>query len=89
MSCVTARLSPFLPRQEVKQWSKIMLERMAELKPLVLCFNGKGIYEVYSGKKCEVGIQEDRLPGTDTVSIVGGRGNSSCVKLLPSLRWCT
>lgn len=60
----------------MKQWSKIMLERMAELKPLVLCFNGKGIYEVYSGKKCQVGIQEERLPGTDTVSLAGGWGDS-------------
>lgn len=51
----------------MKEWSEIMLQRMAELKPLVLCFNGKGIYEIYRGKKCEIGIQEERLPGTDTV----------------------
>ena len=48
----------------------MMLERMAQLKPLVLCFNGKGIYEIYDGKKCEVGIQ-GKLPGTDTVSCHG------------------
>lgn len=40
---------------------------MADLKPLVLCFNGKGIYEIYRGKKCAIGIQDERLPGTDTV----------------------
>jgi len=54
-------------RKEMKEWSIIMLQKMAELKPLVLCFNGKGIYEIYRGKKCEIGIQEERLPGTDTV----------------------
>ena len=47
-----------------------MLERMAQLKPLVLCFNGKGIYEIYSGKKCSIGIQEEKLPGTETVSVL-------------------
>lgn len=57
----------FLFRKEMKEWSQIMLQKMAELKPLVLCFNGKGIYEIYRGKKCEIGIQEERLPGTDTV----------------------
>lgn len=46
-----------------------MIERMKELKPLVACFNGKGIYEIFSGvKKCEVGTQTEPLPGTDTVS---------------------
>ena len=55
-------------RKEIKEWSKVMLERMAQLRPLVLCFNGKGIYEIYSGKKCEVGIQ-GKLPGTETVSV--------------------
>lgn len=54
-------------RKEMKEWSTIMLQKMAELKPLVLCFNGKGIYEIYRGKKCEIGIQDERLPGTDTV----------------------
>lgn len=47
-----------------------MLQRMAELKPLVLCFNGKGIYEIYKGKKCSIGIQDERLPGTETVSLL-------------------
>ena len=26
----------------MKEWSKVMIERMKELKPLVACFNGKG-----------------------------------------------
>lgn len=46
-----------------------MIERMKELKPLVACFNGKGIYEIYNGGKCEVGLQSQPLPGTDTVRI--------------------
>jgi TDG/mug DNA glycosylase family protein len=65
----TTRSSNDLTRKEIKEWSKVMLERMAQLRPLVLCFNGKGIYEIYSGKKCEVGIQ-GKLPGTETVVYV-------------------
>ena len=66
-------------RKEMKEWSEIMLQRMAELKPLVLCFNGKGIYEIYRGKKCEIGIQEERLPGTDTVKTNCIFGNHNIV----------
>ena len=90
----TLHISFHLPgsRQEVKEWSKIMLERMADLKPLVLCFNGKGIYEVYSGKKCQVGIQDERLPGTDTVCWWVGEVNSlpcpAPSPTSPTLRLC-
>lgn len=51
----------------MKEWSQVMIERMKELKPLVACFNGKGIYEIFSGGKCAVGLQEQPLPGTETV----------------------
>lgn len=57
-------------RKEMKEWSQVMIERMKELKPLVACFNGKGIYEIFNGGKCEVGIQPLPLPGTETVSRV-------------------
>lgn len=52
----------------MKEWSAVMIERMKELKPLVACFNGKGIYEIFNGGKCTVGLQEQPLPGTETVS---------------------
>ena len=66
-NAVHSHMCVCLHRKEMKEWSEIMLQRMAELKPLVLCFNGKGIYEIYKGKKCDIGIQDERLPGTDTV----------------------
>ena len=52
----------------MKECSKVMIERMKDLKPLVACFNGKGIYEVFSGGKCELGLQPQPLPETKTVS---------------------
>jgi len=51
----------------MREWSAVMIERMKELRPLVACFNGKGIYEIFNGGKCTVGIQPEPLPGTDTV----------------------
>ena len=48
-------------------WSKVWIERIRELKPLIVCFNGKGIYEIFKGNKCELGLQPDPVLGTDTV----------------------
>ena len=48
----------------------MMTERIKELKPLIVCFNGKGTYESYYGDKCDWGLQPKPIPGTDTVSII-------------------
>ena len=56
-------------RKEMQLWSKVMIERVRELKPLIVCFNGKGIYEIFSGNKCQLGLQPEPVDGTDTVSI--------------------
>ena len=54
-------------RKEMQLWSKVWIERIRELKPLIVCFNGKGIYEIFKGNKCEVGLQPEPVTGTDTV----------------------
>ena len=46
----------------------MMTERIKELKPLIVCFNGKGTYENYFGDKCDWGLQPEPVPGTNTVS---------------------
>ena len=51
----------------MQAWSKVMIERLRELKPLIICFNGKGIYETFCGSKCELGLQPEPVDGTDTV----------------------
>ena len=63
-------LFPLLPRsrKEIEEWSKVMTKRIKELKPLIVCFNGKGTYESYLGDKCDWGLQPEPIPGTSTVS---------------------
>ena len=36
-------------RKEIKDWSGIMIDRMKDLKPLIVCFNGKGKGHAHSG----------------------------------------
>ena len=56
-----------LSRKEIEEWSKVMVERIKDLKPLIVCFNGKGTYERFLGDKCDWGLQSDPIPGTNTV----------------------
>lgn len=60
-----------LTRREIKEGSAVLLEKLQTFRPKVAVFNGKLIYEVFSGKKdfC-FGKQPDTIAGTNTVSFV-------------------
>lgn len=57
-----------LTRKEIKEGSQILLEKLQTFRPKIAVFNGKLIYEVFSGKKdfC-FGRQPDTVHGTNTV----------------------
>lgn len=59
-----------LTRREIKEGSAVLLEKLQTYRPKVAVFNGKLIYEVFSGKKdfC-FGKQPDTVAGTNTVSM--------------------
>eukprot|EP00731_Ephydatia_muelleri_P001750 Em0001g1750a len=59
----TTRSADELSRKEMKEWSKVMIERMKELKPLVACFNGKAVYVMpsTSGRAATYPKRADKL----------------------------
>lgn len=59
-----------LTRREIKQGSQILLEKLQKFRPKIAVFNGKLIYEVFSGKKdFPFGRQSEFVEGTNTVSV--------------------
>ena len=49
---------------------RILLEKLQQYRPKIAVFNGKGIYEVFSGKKeFTFGKQPECIDGTNTVSL--------------------
>lgn len=58
-----------LTRKEIKDGCRILLEKLQKFRPKIAVFNGKLIYEVFSGKKdFYFGKQADIVEGTNTVS---------------------
>lgn len=56
----TTRSAAELSRNEIKEGREASLKMIKNSNPLVVCFNGKGIYEIFADKKrCTVGLQED------------------------------
>lgn len=59
-----------LTRKEIKEGSQILLEKLKRFKPKIAVFNGKLIFEVFSGKKdFNFGKQPEPIDGTTTVSL--------------------
>ena len=55
-----------ITREEYKEGKEILRKKIEQLKPRVVCFVGKGVYQEYSGlKKAPWGRQEEAVvPGT-------------------------
>ncbi|KAH8373753.1 hypothetical protein KR009_009394 [Drosophila setifemur] len=71
-----------LTRKEIKEGSRILLEKLQSFRPKVAVFNGKLIFEVFSGKKeFHFGRQPDRVDGTDTYIWVMPSSSARCAQL--------
>ncbi|RBP96338.1 G/U mismatch-specific uracil-DNA glycosylase [Cytobacillus firmus] len=55
-----------ITKEEYKEGREELIKKISDLKPKIICFVGKGVYQEYSGrKKLPWGIQEDSVvPGT-------------------------
>jgi TDG/mug DNA glycosylase family protein len=50
-------------RQEFAEGRVLLAQKLEELKPRVVAFNGKGVYERFSGRTCKLGLQKETLYG--------------------------
>ena len=56
-----------LSKAEIREGAELLKAKLAKYKPKIAIFNGKAIYEVYSGtKQFMFGKQPHKMPGTDT-----------------------
>ncbi|XP_030762330.1 uncharacterized protein LOC115887130 [Sitophilus oryzae] len=71
-----------LTRKEIKEGSQILLEKLRKFRPKIAVFNGKLIYEVFSGKKdFKFGRQPDLVDGTNTHMWVMPSSSARCAQL--------
>jgi TDG/mug DNA glycosylase family protein len=52
-----------IERQEFAEGRVLLAQKLEELKPRVVAFNGKGVYERFSGRTCKLGLQKETLYG--------------------------
>ncbi len=71
-----------LAKSEIREGAEILREKLAKYRPKIAVFNGKSIYEVYSGqKKFMFGRQPEKMEGTDTWVWVMPSSSARCAQL--------
>eukprot|EP00054_Salpingoeca_dolichothecata_P016973 m.100699 g.100699 ORF g.100699 m.100699 type:complete len:124 (-) comp22248_c0_seq1:26-397(-) len=57
-------------RTEIAKGAQLLQEKILKFQPKVVCFNGKGIYEIFSKeKKCKTGLQTTKI-GTTQIFVM-------------------
>ncbi len=68
----TTRGSGNLTRKEIEDGTQVLLGKIKKCRPQIAVFNGKGIYEIFSGNKdFHFGKQPEKIDGTETVRKAG------------------
>jgi len=50
-----------LPREQFRRGRQALRRKLCRVRPLVVSFNGKGVYELFSGRPCQLGAQSESL----------------------------
>ena len=61
---LVARSSPTmddLSLEEMREGAALLREKVRRYQPRVVCFNGKRIFEVFAGRRCQLGLQPERV----------------------------
>uniref|UniRef100_A0A2P2I1A9 G/T mismatch-specific thymine DNA glycosylase n=1 Tax=Hirondellea gigas TaxID=1518452 RepID=A0A2P2I1A9_9CRUS len=78
----TTRGSADLTRKEIKEGGQHLLSKLQQYQPRIAVFNGKGIYEIFSGKKeFSFGRQPEKIEGTHTHVWVMPSSSARCAQL--------
>src|SRR6202163_418041 len=60
-----------IERQDFSEGRVLLAQKLEDLRPRVIAFNGKMVYEKFTGRACKLGLQKELLYG-------------ACVFVLPS-----
>lgn len=54
-----------LTREEFAEGRVLLAQKLEEYRPRLVAFNGKMVYEKFSGRQCTLGVQDEQLYGAD------------------------
>src|ERR1700685_3539744 len=65
-----------LERQEFAEGRVLLAQKLEEMRPRVIAFNGKVVYEKFAGRPCQLGLQKGKLYGAQVFVLPSTRGEN-------------
>jgi TDG/mug DNA glycosylase family protein len=66
-----------IERQEFAEGRVLLAQKLEDLKPRVIAFNGKMVYEKFSGRTCKLGLQKEKLYGAHVFVLPSTSGQNA------------
>jgi len=65
-----------IERQEFAEGRVLLAQKLEELRPKVIAFNGKIVYEKFAGRECKLGLQKEQLYGAQVFVLPSTNGQN-------------
>jgi len=66
-----------IERQEFAEGRVLLAQKLEELRPRVIAFNGKMVYEKFAGRPCKLGLQKEKLYGAHVFVLPSTSGQNA------------
>jgi mismatch-specific thymine-DNA glycosylase len=76
-----------LERQEFAEGRVLLAQKLEEMKPKVIAFNGKMVYEKFTGRACKLGLQKEMLYGAQVFVLPSTSGQNGGTERAVKMRY--
>jgi mismatch-specific thymine-DNA glycosylase len=76
-----------IERQEYAEGRVLLAQKLEEMKPRVVAFNGKMVFEKFSGRPCKLGLQKEKLYGAQVFVLPSTSGQNGGTERAVKMRY--
>ena len=76
-----------LERQEFAEGRVLLAQKLEEMRPKVIAFNGKMVYEKFAGRECKLGLQKEQLYGAQVFVLPSSSGVNAGTERAVKMRY--
>jgi mismatch-specific thymine-DNA glycosylase len=76
-----------IERQEFAEGRVLLAQKLEELRPRVIAFNGKMVYEKFAGRPCKLGQQKEKLYGAHVFVLPSTSGQNGGTSASVKMRY--
>src|SRR6202047_5480612 len=76
-----------IERQEFSEGRVLLAQKLEDLRPRVIAFNGKMVYEKFTGRPCKLGLQKEKLYGAQVFVLPSTSGQNAGAEKAVKMRY--